>query len=168
MPVAPLLGLPARAMVLIDANIFIYALRESSVQCETLLERCRTEDVLGVTTLEVVNDVCHRLMLVEAVDEVVATRASAPALAGKTDAIRRLHRYWALTSRIFDLNIVILALEEPRVHRAHRVRMSHGLLTTDSLLVAAAEENGIENLVTLDADFDQIPGLTVYKPTDLT
>ena len=66
------------------------------------------------------------------------------------------------------MNIAVLALQEARVRRAHTVRTSYGLLTTDSLIVAAAEENSIENLVTLDADFDQIPGLTVYKPTDLT
>jgi len=65
------------------------------------------------------------------------------------------------------MNLAVLALEEPRVRRGQQVRISHGLLTTDSLLVAAAEENGITNLVTLDSDFDHIAGLTVYKPTDL-
>jgi predicted nucleic acid-binding protein len=65
------------------------------------------------------------------------------------------------------MNIAVLALQESRVRRAHVVRTSHGLLTTDSLLVAAAEEHHIDNLVTLDSDFDHIAGLTVYKPTDL-
>lgn len=168
MPVLPLGALPSAAIVLIDANIFVYALRKLSAECETFLERCRRQQVIGITTLEVVNEVCHRLMLAEAVDEGMITRPAAVALAGKRDSVRRLQRYWPLTSRIFEMNLLVLALEEPRVRHAHTVRTSHGLLTTDSLLVAAAEENRVPNLVTLDSDFDQIPGLTVYKPTDLT
>ncbi|MBF6571347.1 MAG: type II toxin-antitoxin system VapC family toxin [Candidatus Binataceae bacterium] len=168
MPVVPLAGLPAGTLVLIDANIFVYAFRELSTECERFLERCRAQQVFGATTLEVVNDVCHRLMLAEALDEGLIGRPAAAALAGKRDAIRRLHRYWPLTIQIFEMNIAVLALQEARVRRAHTVRTSYGLLTTDSLLVAAAEENSIENLVTLDSDFDRIPGLTVYKPTDLS
>jgi predicted nucleic acid-binding protein len=67
--VVPLLGLPTGARAVIDANIFVYAFRERSAQCEGLLARCRAQEVFGVTTLEVVNEVCHRLMLAEAVEE---------------------------------------------------------------------------------------------------
>ena len=74
MPVVPLAGLPAGTLVLIDANIFVYAFRELSTECERFLERCRAQQVFGATTLEVVNDVCHRLMLAEALDEGVIGR----------------------------------------------------------------------------------------------
>ena len=167
MSVVPLLGLPTGARAVIDANIFVYAFRERSAQCEGLLARCRAQEVFGVTTLEVVNEVCHRLMLAEAVEEGIIGRPHAALLAGKHDSITRLRRYWTTTSRIFEMNLAVLALEEPRVRRGQQVRISHGLLTLDSLLVAAAEENSITNLVTLDSDFDHIAELTVYKPTDL-
>jgi len=163
--VLPLVGLPAGALVLVDANIFVYAFRGLSTDCESFLERCRAQQVFGATTLEVVNEVCHRLMLAEAVDKGIISRPAAVALAGKRDSIMRLQRYWPLTTRILEMNLVVLALDESRVRRAHAVRTSYGLLTTDSLLVAAAEENGIRNLVTLDSDFDHVAGLT--KPTDL-
>jgi predicted nucleic acid-binding protein len=165
--VAPLLDLPAEAMALIDANIFIYALRELSAQCQNLLVRCRSQQVFGVTTLEIVNEVSHRLMLAEAVEEGIISRPLATLLAGRHDAIASLRKYWALTSQMFETNLVVLPLEERRVRRAHVVRTSYGLLTLDSMLVAAAEENGINNLATLDSDFDNIPKLNVYKPTDL-
>lgn len=167
MPIVPLLNLPSGAMAVIDANIFIYALRELSAQCESLLARCRAQEVFGVTTLEVVNEVCHRLMLAEAVEEGIIGRPAAGLLAGRHQSIARLEKYWTLTSQIFGMNFAVVALEEPRVLRAQMVRTSYGLLTMDSLLVAAAQENGITNLVTLDSDFDDIAGLTVYKPTDL-
>ena len=84
MSVAPLLGLPTGAMAVIDANIFVYAFRERSAQCEGLLARCRAQEVFGVTTLEVVNEVTHRLMLAEAVEEGIIGRPLAALLAENT------------------------------------------------------------------------------------
>jgi predicted nucleic acid-binding protein len=43
----------------------------------------------------------------------------------------------------------------------------HGLLTKDSLVLAAADAYGIEALASRDSDFDNIEWLTVYKPTDV-
>ena len=83
MSVVPLLGLRTGAMAVIDANIFVYAFRERSAQCAGLLARCRAQEVFGVTTLEVVNEVTHRLMLAEAVQEGIIGRPLAALLAGK-------------------------------------------------------------------------------------
>jgi len=66
MPVMPLDSLASGTDVLVDANILIYALLESSAQCRRFLNRCSKEELLGVTTVEIVNEVCHRLMLAEA------------------------------------------------------------------------------------------------------
>lgn len=80
--------------------------------------------------------------------------------------IAKLSEYWILTSRIFGLNILIVASDESRLHRAQTVRSSHGLLTTDSLILAAMNEYGIDCLASRDGDFDHIASLTIYKPTD--
>jgi predicted nucleic acid-binding protein len=166
-PIAPLRDLSSGTVAVIDANIFIYALRRLSPQCQNLLERCRAQEVFGVTTLEVINEVSHRLMLAEAVEEAIISRPVATLLAGRHDSIARLQRYWTLTAQIFQMNLAVIPLDEPRVRRAQAVRASYGLLTMDSLLVAAAEDNGTTSFVTLDSDFDDISALTVYKPTDL-
>ena len=62
---------------------------------------------------------------------------------------------------------MVLGSHESRHNRAQRVRAEHGLLTNDSLIVAACLEHDIRSLATRDSDFDQIPELTIYKPTDL-
>ena len=54
-----------------------------------------------------------------------------------------------------------------KFRRANPLRRQHGLLTNDSLLLAAAEVFGITSIATSDADFDVIPWLNVYRPTDL-
>lgn len=153
--------------MLVDANIFIYAFLGRSGQCLHLLERCRSEEVFGITTVEVVSEVCHRLMLVEAVDAGLIRKPSAVDLKGKRPGIQRLTRYWALTSQILNLNFVVVPLDDRRLRRGQQVRTNYGLLTNDSLIVAAAQEHGINYSASRDEDFDRIPELVVCKPSDI-
>ena len=163
----PLSALPDGTLVFVDANIFIYGLLGESRQCADLIERCRKEEVAGVTTTEVVGEVCHRLMVKEAMDLGMIARPAASALKSKHNAIRRLRKYWELTARIFQWNLVVLGSSEARHRAAQRIRSEHGLLTNDSLVAAACSEHNIRSLATRDADFDVIPQLTVYSPPDL-
>lgn len=163
----PLPALPSGTLVFIDANIFIYGLLGESRQCADLIERCRNEEVAGVTTIEVVGEVCHRLMVKEAMDLGLISRPAASVLKSKHDAIRRLAKYWKLTARIFQWNLVVLDSNEARHRAAQRIRSEHGLLTNDSLIAAACAERDIRALATRDADFDLISELTVYRPSDL-
>ena len=167
MPTDRLANLPAGADVFLDANIFIYSFSGQSNECRELLRRCATEDVVGITTLEVINEVTHRMMLAQAVAKEIITRQNAAALKGKWRDVVTLSDYWTLTSRIFKLNILIVASDESRLHRAQTVRSSHGLLTTDSLILAAMREYGIDCLASRDGDFDHISSLAIYKPTDI-
>jgi len=106
-------------------------------------------------------------MLSEAAATGLISRESASDLRPKYDVIRRLTRYWAQTVRIFDSNLLVLDLDETRHHSAYRIRTRYGLLTNDSLIVAAALSYGISCLASRDVDFDRIAELTVYKPSDV-
>jgi predicted nucleic acid-binding protein len=167
MPTSGLTAIPAGANLLLDANVLVYALAGLSAQCVELLRRCDIEDVYGFTTVEIVNEVTHRLMVAEALAKGVIQRPAAGALKGRKAAIRSLGDYWAQAQRLLDSNLLILDLDEPRVRIAQRVQSQHGLLTTDSTFAAAALELGIDRLASNDADFLDTPGLTVHRPTDL-
>jgi predicted nucleic acid-binding protein len=167
MPPHALSAIAAGSRVLLDANIFIYAFTGRSPQCREIIERSQDGDVAAVTTIEAVNEVCHKLMLLEALECGVIKRISAAALRSKATEIRSLTNYWKLVERIFDLEITILALAEPRARRAYHLRSTFGLLTNDSLIAAAAQEQSIVNLATSDRNFDHIDWLTTYRPTDL-
>jgi uncharacterized protein len=167
MPAYPLSAIAAGSRVPLDTNIFIYALTGRSLQCREIVERSQDGDVAAVTTIEAVNEVCHKLMLLEALERGVIKRISAAALRSKAAEITRLTNYWKLVEPIFDLNITILALAEARARRPHHLRSAFGLLTNDSLIAAAAQEQAIVNLATNDRDFDRIDWLTTYRPTDL-
>jgi|SRR5919106_4213980 predicted nucleic acid-binding protein len=122
MPAELIENVPAGTHVFIDANIFIYAFLGHSHQCRDLLGRCATEQVLGITSLDVVNEVTHRMMLAEAIGSGVIKRDSVRDLRGKWREIAKLAEYWAQTSAIFSLNILVLPSDERRLHRAQTIR----------------------------------------------
>lgn len=126
-----------------------------------------SEQVFGITSFEVVNEVTHRLMVAEALGTGVIKRDRVRDLRGKRREIAELTEYWAQTSAIFGLNILVLRSDEARLYRAQSVRSRYGLLTNDSLILAAMEENGVDSLATRDSDFDHISNLKIYKPTDI-
>ena len=167
MPVERIENLPAGTRLFLDANIFVYAFLGHSDQCRELLARCATEQVLGITTLDVVNEVTHRMMVAEALGSGFIKRDSVRDLRGKWRQVAKLTEYWTQTSAIFGLNILVLTTDEARLHRAQTIRTRHGLLTNDSLIVAAMQVFGIHSFATRDNDFDHVSELTVYKPTDI-
>ncbi len=60
----------------------------------------------------------------------------------------------------------MIGLDEGRIRRAQEMRTRYALLTNDSLIVAAADEYGIRNVASNDSDFNDIPWMMIYKPTD--
>src|SRR5688572_31256060 len=114
MPLEGIANLPAGAHLFLDANIFIYAFLGHSIQCRNLLGRCASEQVFGITSFEVVNEVTHRLMVAEALGTGVIKRDRVRDLRGKRREIAELTEYWAQTSAIFGLNILVLPSDEAR------------------------------------------------------
>jgi predicted nucleic acid-binding protein len=106
-------------------------------------------------------------MVGEAAGRGLIARPNAANLQGKPHVVRALDDYWQRIAQIRAGKIAVLPLDEFRFVRAHGLRLAHGLMTNDSLLLAAADLFGISSLATADADFDAVPWITVYKPTDL-
>jgi len=93
MPVERIENLPAGIRLFLDANIFVYAFLGHSNQCRELLGRCATEQVLGITILDVVNEVTHRMMLAEALGSGLIKRDRVRDLRGKWREIAQLTKY---------------------------------------------------------------------------
>ncbi len=167
MSVNPIDSLPNGRDVLLGANIFIYAFGGTSQQCLNLLRRCAREETFGITTVEIINEVSHRMMLAEAVNKGIITKEQAHLLKGKQNQIRGPRDYWIQTSKIFNLNILLLDLDETRVRHGQTMRARYGLLTNDSVLLATADMYGIDCLASRDDDFDSVPDFNIYKPTDV-
>jgi len=163
----PLMYLPSGSDVFLDSNVLVYALLRRSDECLRLLRRCEQNEVFGATTLHVINEATHKLMLAEACAAGIIGKEKAALLAKRLKAITTLSRYWLQTQAILRINITILPIGETWLYGAHAVRSSYGMLTNDSLIVAAMRNYGLSMVASADGGFDHISGLIRYTPTDL-
>jgi len=159
--------LPTGARVCIDANIFVYALTGSSRQCLDLLQRCGRAEVAAIALFATLNESTHRLMLAEALARGIITRESAASLRRRPADVADLSLYWEQTQILLDLGILLLPLHREILIDAQELRRAYGLLTNDSVLLAAMRTTGVVALATADRDFERIAGLHLFRPDDL-
>ena len=160
----PLHSVPSGTYLFLDANIFIYGLTKNSKECIHLLDRCMREDVFGITTVHILCEVTHRLMMFEANSCGIKNPSDLKKLPNE---VKKLQQYWNQTEQILKMNLLILSTEHGLLPKAHIVRCSHGLLTNDSLSIATMQEYGMTCIASRDDDFKSISGLICYSPTDI-
>ncbi len=160
---------PDGSNVLIDTNVFIYGLSNASAQCTNFLARCSREQIYGITLFEVVQEATHEFMRAEAKAKglFTAQERGVKYLSRHPEEVRQLTDYWVNTQKILALNLVLLPSDEKIVVGAQTVRDEVGLLTNDSVIVAAMREYGISNIASNDGMLGAVPGLSVFSPTDI-
>jgi predicted nucleic acid-binding protein len=160
--------LPAGTDIFIDANIFIYHFIGVSNECSEFLARCETREINGVTSVNVILEVLHRLMMVEAVNKnLVQPPNILKKLRNRSEKIRRLNDYFVNTQKIERMGISIRPFSYLTVTRSHNQRLRYGLLVNDSLILALMEETGMDHLATSDKNFRGIGEITVVSPADV-
>jgi predicted nucleic acid-binding protein len=154
--------------VVLDANIFLYAIQNSSNQCRTLLERCAKDELAGVLPSHILAEVMHQLMLAEARAN-AWIRAANPArqLGRQPERIKQLSRYVALVQDILAIGLAQEPLAPADFISAMAISRQAGLLTNDSLLASVAQRLRIDSVASADRHFERVAGITLYSPDDL-
>ncbi|HHY37849.1 MAG TPA: type II toxin-antitoxin system VapC family toxin [Clostridia bacterium] len=154
--------------VFIDANIFVYHFSGASSDCTTLLERCASAQLAGLTTTHIVLEVAHRLMLIEAVIKgIVSPGDVVKKLAAKPEAVAKLTEYSQHVRAISEMGVIVLPVTFELWLAGTTYQQRYGLLTNDSVLVAACLENGCPNLASYDTAFSRVKEIQLYEPTDI-
>lgn len=91
----------------------------------------------------------------------------ATALAQNPALVRQLTQYHKEVDDLLSGDLLILPVEATDFSKAGELQRTHGLLTNDSLNVAAGLRIAVNLLATADPQFDSVPGITVFKPDDL-
>jgi len=154
--------------VFIDANIFIYHFTGSSLEGSDFLSRCEQGDLTGITSVHVLLEVLHRLMMIEAVrKDLVKSPNILKKLKKFPERIKQLNEYFINTLKIPEMNIVVKPVSLGTILTSQAVRAGYGLMVNDSLIVASMQEEGIKVIATNDDEFSRIKSLQVHKPTDV-
>lgn len=167
MPIELLTSLPPATPVYLDANVFVYGLNGQSAVCGRLLRKCSNEQQLGITLLETINEATHKFMVSEAFAKGLVAKPTAQALRARSHVIPSLREYWRLTERILRMDILFLSVSEALARQAQVERQAYGLLTNDSLIVAAMRHYGIRQIASNDEDFGSISGITLFRADDI-
>jgi len=91
----------------------------------------------------------------------------AKALSQDPALVRQLTHYRQDVEDLLAGEFAVLGVEEADFTKALELQRLHGLLTNDSLHLAAGLRAGVGLLATADPQFDAVPGLTVFKPDDM-
>lgn len=160
--------IPANQFVLLDANIFIYALQQQSRQCIHLLQRCAEEQVIGYIADTILAEVMHTLMIAETRDNNwISGSNPARQLSEQPKRVMALLRYEGLLRDILSMGLRIESLQQEDFISALAVQRQSGLLTNDALLVAMAVRLRIKSIASADQAFKRVQGITLYSPDDL-
>jgi len=158
----------AGSPIFIDANIFIYHFTLQSASCARLLRRCQDSEIKGFTSVVCVAEMLHRLMIAEAIQKgYVTTGGAVKKLKENPEIVKKLDRYQQAPGRLLEMKITILPATSEMMLRSKTIRQRYGLLTNDSLIVTTMKMNRFKTLASNDRDFANIPGIQLFKPSDL-
>lgn len=160
--------IPAGSAVFLDSNTLIFHFTthpKLSAPCTRLLDRIEQQDLQGFCSAHVLAEVAHRLMTIEAMNQLGWPPTSLAARLKKHHAeIPKLGIFRQALSRISQLGIQVLPLTESAVVSAATAFSQHELLTNDAIILALMQAHGLTTLASHDDDFDRVPGITRYAP----
>jgi predicted nucleic acid-binding protein len=160
--------IPATTTLLIDANIFIYHLGDSSAECTDFLKRVALGEVEAYITTTILAEVLHRRMASEALTKGLITSGQPiKKLKENPLIITSLTDYITDIEDILTFSLKVIEITLADVAASHQLRKSYGLFVNDSINLACAQRLGISNIVTRDNDFSAVSGITVWQPTDI-
>ena len=120
-----------------------------------------------MSTTVALAEFCHRRMMQEAQSRGLSGSNPAKAMSQNPALVRQVIQYRQEAEDLLSGELSILSIESSDFSKALELQQNHGLLTNDSLHLAAGSRNGISLLATSDPQFYAIPDLTVFCPDDI-
>lgn len=160
--------LPKGSRCFVDANILIYYLSGLSNEIRQFLHRVVDGEIEAYINTVVIAEVLHRRMMAEAISKGIVTVSKVlNKLKAQPQLITQLSDYIIVLDDVLALPLRVTNVTLPTINLSHHFRLSHGLFVNDSLNLASATELQISDIVTNDMDFNRVPNIVVWSPTDI-
>jgi predicted nucleic acid-binding protein len=159
---------PTGARIFVDSNILVYHFQPHpsfGPSCHRLLERIERQDIEGFTSTNLLGELAHRLMVIEA--------GALPGWAGgrvlnrlkqQPGVVKQLILFQTAVESVLQSRIQVFPVPPVLVSTAATLSRQHGLLTTDAVILTLMQAQGLTHLASHDAHFDSVPGITRYAP----
>jgi predicted nucleic acid-binding protein len=161
-------SIPTGTRVFLDTNTLVYAVMAHhtyGAACKVLLDRVEHQDLQGFTSADVLGEMAHRLMTIEACDRFGwPAQGIANRLRRHPTEVQQLVIPRRAIDEINAAGVNGLPVLPAQVSKAADLSRQFGLLSGDALIVVVMQDNGLTTLASLDDDFDRVPGITRYSP----
>lgn len=161
-------SIPLGTQIFLDANPLVYHFVPDPVlgpACKRLMDRIDHQEIAAFTTTHVLSDLAHRLMTMEAISRFGWPKTGiAQRVRSHPGELQKLTNFMTALDEVRNSRIQILATSLDLVVTATRASHQFALLSGDALVIAVMQANGLTHLVSHDADFDRVPGITRYSP----
>lgn len=162
--------IPGGSLCVLDTNVLMYAEQGLSQQAKRILRRCSTHELIGVLPQTVWRELAHGLMVAEAM---MLGKVSGPnparKLARQPEVLKTLGLYKEKVQALSDLGLAFEpCTQDDLLGAGFKLQEKYGLLTNDSVILAAAVRLNADILVTADEAFQKTKELKVARPSDVT
>ena len=125
-----------------------------------------TSRSVGVTSIFVLNEVFHKMMMLEACDRFnIGMGRAVRYLKDNPQVISSLTTCRENIERIEHINnLRVIEVPSRLFSKAINFSWRYGMLTTDAIHVATMHEYNIKTIATNDRDFERVSWLKVWKP----
>jgi predicted nucleic acid-binding protein len=149
--------------------VLLYAHQRISERAVSILRRCAEADIIGILPSTVWEELCHRLMIAEAVATGrIAGPNPARRLAEQPEVVRDLSAYRVSLSALAAMGLRFEPVtREDVLVEAMALQRRYGLLTNDSIIAACARRLGVDRLITSDRSLTALKELSVVVVDDV-
>jgi len=162
-------GSGSDATIFIDANIFlntIFFSGKESAGCARFLEDADAGIFPAATSVIVLNEVLHRLIIASVVSSSgIAPESAVHQIKLHPELIREAGAVWEVMKDIQSIrSMKVYGISPATFERSLAIMQEWGLLGNDALHVACMEEHSIETIATCDRDFSRVSSIKIRKP----
>jgi len=156
--------------VFVDANIFIYHFSKASKlnpASSKFLERIEEQKIDGFTSVAIIQEVAHRMMIVEAASILPEIKVKDLVRYLKThpDMVKKLATHENIPTKIALFNLDVLSPNLETLERSQQMKRRYGFLSNDALTLQIMEDLKINNLASNDSDFERVNFIKLHKPS---
>jgi predicted nucleic acid-binding protein len=157
----------------VDANIFLFTIWSDDLyglSCKEFLNRVEAGELKGCTSVIVLDEVFHRLMLTELYTQFsILPRKASSTIHNQPELLSKLGTCFEDVIALHQIShLTILPIDGELQKRAVQLSQKYQLLPHDALHTACCEKMEIDHIATLDCDFERVDFLTVWTPEEKT
>lgn len=155
--------IPAGSTVFVDANIplaSIFEEKRADLADEFLL-RVEGRELVAVTSVVVLSEIFHRLLLAEACRLLrVPSHVALRHLKQELDLFRKLRESWELINEFLEFPLIVCPVDRGAFVEALVLARQYQLLINDATHIALMARQGIQLLATFDRDLQRVDFIT--------